>query len=72
MTEAQAKALHQLQQDGTVYAYNGISYSTAKALAARGLATLNILGAQSRYNRRTGHVTVVHDWTLTAAQGAGQ
>ncbi len=65
LTAAQKRALEQVAAEGTVYAYNGISISTAHALAARGLVKFTSRPVSTR-TTRTGRTCFSSDWTITA------
>lgn len=66
ITPAQVRALAMIEAAGTVYAYDGVSVSTARALAARGLVTLTHLGVTSTHNRRSGRTHYTADWKVEA------
>lgn len=66
MTEAQTAALARIKAVGTLYAYNGVSVATARALAARGLVTFTSHGVTSVVNHRTGRIRHTADWSVTA------
>jgi hypothetical protein len=62
MTKAQIKALALIRTAGTVYAYNGVSISTAEALERAGLVTVTRKAPIARSGR--GQSRYVADWLV--------
>lgn len=61
MTKTQTEALAKIKAAGTLYAYNGVSYATAKALHNMGLIKLTVFITRS-YNSRN-VLKPSRDWT---------
>lgn len=65
LTKAQATALKMVQDTGRVYAYNGISIATARALERQGLVILHHHGVYETMSYRTKRVHYIADWSVT-------
>ncbi len=65
LTDAQDRAMAAVRQAGTVYAYNGVTVSTAHALAQRGLVAFNWHGVSSATSYRTKRTRWTADWSIT-------
>lgn len=65
LTKAQDKALAAVRTAGTVYAYNGVTVATARALARLGLVTFNWYGVHSTTSYRTKRTRWTADWSIT-------
>lgn len=64
LTKTQNDAYELLRQEGTLYAYNGVSHATITALESRGLVTVT-RSVQTRNNRRSGRNHSQRDWSAT-------
>jgi len=65
LTAAQTRALAAVRAAGTVYAYNGVSVTTAKALARLGLVTFTSHGVSASTSYRTKRTCYVADWSIS-------
>lgn len=65
MTKAQIKALTLIRMAGTLYAYNGVSISTAESLERAGLVTVTRKSPIARPGR--GQSRYVADWFVQPA-----
>lgn len=65
MSRAQRVALARVRAEGTVYAYNGITIATARALAGANLVTFTDHGTQREQTKR-GRWVFTRNWSISA------
>jgi hypothetical protein len=65
LTPAQTRALAAVKAAGRVYAYNGVTVATARALARLGLVTFHSHGVHVTTNYRTKRTRYTADWSIT-------
>jgi hypothetical protein len=66
VSPAQLAALAKVRADGTVYAYNGVTIATARALASMNVVVFTDHGTQRELTRR-GRWVLTRNWSITIA-----